>query len=717
MPRHPQPGKAPPFKRPEIDLSAMLNIEQMKQLQVLVGAIMDELQTQVRDNFDKMTIPPVDPTEGIAAPKPRPTLTIPKSPDEATAYSKKTEIELAMASLSELKRDALGHFGKWRGLVFKRLQEIVIKNGGTGGNVVRQGPQQALAPFQASDASNAQHIQLYPPMYTALCNLPKEKRALILHTMLLMLLGLDQYPTYSRIALIKLATAMEVPTYVLLKDEYRVSQALAKIIKGISAEEVAQKRAEEGKSAKRWRTNGNHNPGAPGFSDVLAEPLVAAGIGTVFGGIGLSTSVTATLLGGIGSADSTVPVGTLFGLYGARQGGKTMDAYAKDIQDFALIPMHGSLQSELLDPKDVPAENRRMRVTIGVGGWTTQENDFRYPWNALGQLNEVYALRWELEALSKVGTALETVTKSTAWSAAKKDTARRNVFTSLKTSHWPETLIKSSKVMDNPWTIAMVRAEKTGLVLAEILTNKVQGERAVSLVGYGLGARVIYACLTSLSEKRAFGIVENVVLFGAPCPSEIRVWTAMKSVVAGRLINVYSKNDYLLGFLYRTCAWQFGIAGLQAIEGVPRVENVDLSDSISNHLHYQCHIGEVLLRLRWEDADFVEINKDLPKRSLVMQQEHNSALALEEQSGNVIKDPKAEKNQKDRIVTKKPNGKGAPKEKLVAKQSNSKAKQTPNPGNHHVHMHTEQANSKPRHKQTRMENQQRLLRVDFHEAQ
>ncbi len=291
------------------------------------------------------------------------------------------------------------------------------------------------------------------------------------------------------------------------------------------------------------------------------------------------------------------------------------------------------------------------------------------------------------------------------------------MFTSLKTSHWPETLIKSSKVMDNPWTIAMVRAEKTGLVLAEILTNKVQGERAVSLVGYGLGARVIYACLTSLSEKRAFGIVENVVLFGAPCPSEIRVWTAMKSVVAGRLINVYSKNDYLLGFLYRTCAWQFGIAGLQAIEGVPRVENVDLSDSISNHLHYQCHIGEVLLRLRWEDADFVEINKDLPKRSLVMQQEHNSALALEEQSGNVIKDPKAEKNQKDRIVTKKPNGKGAPKEKLVAKQSNSKAKQTPNPGNHHVHMHTEQANSKPRHKQTRMENQQRLLRVDFHEAQ
>ncbi|KAJ8129970.1 hypothetical protein O1611_g3660 [Lasiodiplodia mahajangana] len=779
MPRHVPPSKGPSFKRPEVDLSAMLNVEQMKQLQVIMIAIMDEIQVQIREGFDKMTITPVESTEGITAPpavvlsvpnpasekyrsqygdigipverpdfedrdallqimrshpvthnttKPKPTLTIPKSPDEATANSKRTEIDLAMASLTELKRDALGHFGKWRGLVFKRLQEVVIKNGGTGGHVVRQGPQHApgnarrggfaargsstrlAVPLMTGDASNAQHIQDYPPMYTALCKLPKEKRALILHTMLLMLLGLDQYPTYSRIALIKLATAMEVPTYVLLQDEYRVSQALAQIIKGISAEEVAQKRAEEGKPTKRWRSNGNNNNGGPGISDVLAEPLVAMGVGTVFGGIGVSTSVTATLLAGIGAADSTVAVGTLFGLYGARQGGKTMDAYAKDIQDFALIPMHGFPQSELLDPKDVPAENRRMRVTIGISGWCTEENDFQYPWKAFGRLNEVYALRWELEALSKFGAALQTVMKSSAWSAAKRDPAWQNVFTSLKTSHWPEALIKTSKVMDNPWTIAMVRAEKTGLVLAEILNNKVQGERAVSLVGYGLGARVIYACLTSLSEKRAFGIVENVILFGAPCPSEIRVWTAMKSVVTGRLINVYSKNDYLLGFLYRTCAWNFGIAGLQPIEGVPRVENVDLSDCINNHLHYPYHIGNVLLRLRWEDADLGEINKELPKRSLVMREGRSLAPGrrdgispeLREKNGNVVKEPRIGQNQRDRAVPKQANGS---KDRFVTKQLSGKTKQTWNQGGHHVHSHTEQDSPKARHKQNRMDNQ------------
>lgn len=191
MPRHPPASRGFPFKRPEIDLSAVLSVEQMKQLEILMIKIMDELQIQVRDSFDKMRITPVEPTEGITAPKaivlsvpnpgsdkyrnqygnigipvtrpdfddrevllqimkshpvnqntakPKPILTIPKSPDEATASSKRTETQLAIASLTELKRDALGHIGKWRGIVLKRLREVVIKNGGNSGQAVRQGP-------------------------------------------------------------------------------------------------------------------------------------------------------------------------------------------------------------------------------------------------------------------------------------------------------------------------------------------------------------------------------------------------------------------------------------------------------------------------------------------------------------------------------------------------------------------------------------------------
>ncbi|KAI1269472.1 DUF726-domain-containing protein [Xylariaceae sp. FL1019] len=700
MPRHILPPRPIPVKRPEIDLSAMFNHEQAKQLEVLMCAIMDEMQAQIRDNFEKLTLTQVDPTEGIAPPKaiilsvpnPRsenPTLTIPRTVDEATANSRKSEVELVVVSLSEMKRDALSHFGKWRGNVFRRMHDIVIRNGGNGSNVARQAPQQAPgnATRGGSVASDAQHVQQYPPMYTALRQGPKEKRALILHIMLLMFLGLDQYSSYARIALLKLATALQIPTFVLLQDEYRVSQALAQIVSGISAEEVAQKRAEEGKTGKRWRANGGQAPTTVAFSDILAEPLIAAGVGTVFGGVGLSASTAAVLLGGLGAVESTVSVGTLFGLYGARQGGKTMEAYAKDIQDFALMPIHGHLETELLDPKDVPAESRRMRVTIGVCGWVTEENDFQYPWKIFGEKNEVYAMRWELEPLSKIGAALRTMTTSKDWSSAQNEIVKRTVFRCLKDSHWPTGLIKASKVVDNPWTVAMVRAEKAGLVLAEILNNKVQGERAVTLVGHGLGARVIYACLMSLSEKRSFGVVENAVLIGTPCPSEIHVWAAMKSVVSGRLVNVYSKSDCVLGFMYRTCAWQYGVAGLQPIREVPRVENIDLSNIVNNHLDYCFHVGGILKRLGWEDIDFSQINETQGQLSVITADKEVTEQELGPephlQSGNVPSRRKVDQKNKPsaRPNHAKPKGgsaSGHPQTQSMARQGNYKpaSKQT-----------------------------------------
>lgn len=60
-------------------------------------------------------------------------------------------------------------------------------------------------------------------------------------------------------------------------------------------------------------------------------------------------------------------------------------------------------------------EDRRLRVTIGISGWLTQKEDIITPWRALGRQSEVFALRWELEALNKLGSSLESVVKSAAW--------------------------------------------------------------------------------------------------------------------------------------------------------------------------------------------------------------------------------------------------------------------------------------------------------------
>ena len=155
----------------------------------------------------------------------------------------------------------------------------------------------------------------------------------------------------------------------------------------------------------------------------------------------------------------------------------------------------------------------------------------------------------------------------------------------------------------------MVRADKVGMALADAIVNKVPGERGVSLLGFGLGARAIYTCLMSLSERRVFGQVENVIMMGTPAPSSKCVWTALRSVVAGRVINVFSENDHILAFLHRTGCIQFGVAGLERIDGVRGVENVNASKPIDSHLAYPRLIPRILKDVGWEDVDMPEPKK------------------------------------------------------------------------------------------------------------
>lgn len=218
---------------------------------------------------------------------------------------------------------------------------------------------------------------------------------------------------------------------------------------------------------------------------------------------------------------------------------------------------------------------------------------------------------------------------------------------------WPIGLLKISKIVDNPWSVGMVRADKAGAILADAIINKVQGERGITLIGYSLGARLIYTCLMTLAEKRAFGLVENVVMMGTPAPSDPLVWCALRSVVAGRLVNVYSESDYILGFLYRTSSIQYGVAGLQRIEGTDGIENVDVSDKVSGHLRYQYLVGSILKHIGWEDINLDQVARD--EETLMLTEEKTrdrekmrENLQLDAEAERLEKEVK-EKNDPERI--------------------------------------------------------------------
>jgi hypothetical protein len=486
-----------------------------------------------------------------------------------------------------------------------------------------------LGPATTLAQADAALIQLFPPISTHLTNLPPDKRAMLLHAMLLLVLSLESYGPNSRILMLHLASSLHVGSHVLAVDEARLAGGLFRLVKDVPAEELVRKKGDDGRHTRRGRSGaGGGASSGPGPSpQSLPMPLIDAGVGTTASGAGLAHPVAASLLGPV--VDSNIPIGALFGIYGTRTTERIMEQCIREIENFAFLPVHGANRTEYRDANDIAPDDRKLRVTLCINGWLGHEAEAVTPWQALGNHTEVFALGWEVEVLQKMRSSLDTILSSATWASAKQEirtwaSEERNrslsshkfsksgpVIAALHKGNWPAGLMKLSKIIDNPWSICMVRADKAGVLLADVIINKVQGERGVTLIGYSMGARVIYTCLMTLAERRQFGLVESAVLMGVPAPSQSRIWSIMRSVVAGRMVNVYSENDYLLGFLYRTGSIQYGVAGLQAIDGGFGVENLDVSDMISSHRRYQYLASTILKHLSWEDININQVAQDV----------------------------------------------------------------------------------------------------------
>jgi hypothetical protein len=212
--------------------------------------------------------------------------------------------------------------------------------------------------------------------------------------------------------------------------------------------------------------------------------------------------------------------------------------------------------------------------------------------------------------LEALGSAFRILATEAVTFSIQQALAHTIMGTLLAGLAFPLALTKLGYIVDNPWANALDRSRLAGLILADALMNRNLGARPITLVGYSLGARVIFFCLLELARVKAFGLVENVALFGTPVSGTKTEWKECTTVVSGRFINGYATNDWLLGFLFRTSTVGLGnIAGLRPLMHIEgnRVQNVDCTDVITGHLSYRTFMPKLLKR-----AGFMVTSEELP---------------------------------------------------------------------------------------------------------
>ncbi|KAJ6420193.1 hypothetical protein OIU84_030158 [Salix udensis] len=383
---------------------------------------------------------------------------------------------------------------------------------------------------------------------------PVEEEKMLSNHRKVTVLKRNGYDARHRVALRLLATWLDIKWTKMEAIELMVACSAMAV-----AKEEASK--EETKSPKnkwaKWKRGGIIGAAAItggtllAITGGLAAPAIAAGFGAlaptlgtiipVIGASGFAAAATAA-----GTVAGSVAVAASFGAAGAGLVGTKMARRTGSVDEFEF--------------KAIGDNHNQGRLAVGIMPWEGQNDNL-----------EKYALQWESKNLIAVSSAIQ---------------------------DWLTSRIAMEFMrQDSKWTIAIDRSDKAGKLLAEVLLKGLQGNRPVTLVGYSLGARVIFKCLETLAEtEHSAEVVERVVLLGAPISIRDQKWEAARKMVAGRFVNAYSTSDWTLGVAFRASLLTQGLAGIQPID-VPGIENVDVTDIVEGHSSYLWATQQILEQL------------------------------------------------------------------------------------------------------------------------
>jgi len=264
---------------------------------------------------------------------------------------------------------------------------------------------------------------------------------------------------------------------------------------------------------------------------------------------------------------------------------------------------------------------------------------------------EPYVLRWETELQLEVGKSVAKILKEMGQAAVQQMLTTTILAALLSAVALPALLLKLTNVIDHMWTIAEERAITAGQELAEALARGLHGRRAVTLVGHSLGARVVFECLLRLEEmikereeekeKQGDGtiveevadakidensdenknnngekplstdelrnVIQDVYVMGGTIGQNPERWSRARSVVAGRFVNAYSKNDLVLALVYRYERWKVNVAGVAPVH-VLGIEDIDVSSLVKSHADYCFKMEHILEAMNFDGSCYTKDN-------------------------------------------------------------------------------------------------------------
>ncbi|KAF3987535.1 hypothetical protein FT663_04412 [Candidozyma haemuli var. vulneris] len=338
---------------------------------------------------------------------------------------------------------------------------------------------------------------------------------------------------------------------------------------------------------------------AIGLSAGLLAPLIGAGLAAGLTTVGIGG--TGGFLAGVGGSAIITTGGVAAG---AKMGSKAGARRTGDVQTFELKPLHN---------------NKRTNLIITVSGWMNGDlDDVRLPFSTVDPvMGDMFSLLWEPEMLRSMGQTIG-ILATEALSTSIQQILGATILSALMSAiQLPMALSKLSYLLDNPWNVSLDRAWKAGKILADTLMSGNMGVRPITLVGFSLGSRLIYSCLIELAQRGGYGLVENVILLGNPVAVKYEQITLARSVVSGKFVNGYSKNDWILGYLFRATGGGLStVAGLSPIENIPDVENFDCTELVEGHMSYRKAVPKILRLMNWEvlSDEFAEIEEPDPEQ-------------------------------------------------------------------------------------------------------